>query len=192
MKKLLWLDVETTGLDPAMNSLLEVAMVLTQFNTRFDPIGVSATTVFRVPQGLQIEHVHPDVLAMHAKNGLWNECRAAQDELTAWNDLGSVIENWDIEPEDDILLAGRSVHFDRKWLDAKAPLWFREGLNLSHRIFDLTSIKKFAELCGREFSEESEPDVHRALPDVEADIELARTLVWDFGEAYFRYESVSK
>lgn len=190
---LYWLDVETTGLDPQYNTLLEIAIVATKFNDRFDEIGEPVSTVFRYPVNLSFDQVHPDVLTMHAANGLWKESKAAAfsaGNLAAWDEILERIKSWGLEDEEG-MLAGRSVHFDLQWLKAYAPDSVVDALNLSHRLFDLTAIKRFTELCGVPENVDYESD-HRALGDVQDDIKLARTLVWDLGEAYFRYQSVSK
>lgn len=175
---LCWLDVETTGLDPARNHLLEIAIVATELSPELTAIGEPAHGIFRYPEALRLDSIHPDVLAMHASNGLWRESQDADLDYFVWNKVLGTIESWDLAGE-EAMLAGRSVHFDRGWLEKQAPQYIIDALNLTHRHFDLTSIKRFAELCGWSDLFEIESP-HRALPDVLDDINLARDLVRTF------------
>lgn len=172
---LLWVDVETTSLDPANGHLLEIAIVPTELDPAFTPLGDSFSLVFICPP-VKLVDVHPDVLEMHARNGLWRESAKGRPPEKAWNAMRDSMRRWDLANK-PVMLAGRSVHFDRSWLDAFAPEHAWHYAQVSHRLFDLTPVKQFAELVGIPFSEPE--STHRALEDVLADIQLARELVND-------------
>lgn len=76
-EKIVWIDVETTGLNPRADALLEVACVVT--DNHLTALGFG-TWVLGFPK----EHdyaIDPFVVEMHDVNGLWKECERA--ELTA-------------------------------------------------------------------------------------------------------------
>ncbi len=167
---LLWVDVETTGLDPQADHLLEVAAVLTTFDSDFTQIGLPFERVAALPD-IPFAAINQTVLEMHVTSGLWEACRTSRatpqilrDELERW--LRVTRNNADIAYDTPMHPAGRSVHFDLDWIP---------DLGFHHRRFDLTPVKAYANLCG--FSFGVPEDAHRALADVEADIELARRLV---------------
>lgn len=174
---LLWVDVETTGLCPGEHRLLEVAMQPTTFDSDFTEIGDPFHVIVYHGRDLRLQDVSPDVLRMHSENGLWRESRGGQQLDQAFLRLMGQVNQWRARSDweiDTFYLAGRSVHFDRKWLEAYVPddVWVR--VPLSHRHFDLTTIKAWMNITGLPFDVPEE--THRALRDVLDDIELARSL----------------
>jgi len=175
---LLWVDVETSGVKPG-SVLLEVAAQPTTFDAEFREIGKPFQAAIFYGD-LRVAEVDPYVLAMHARNGLWEDARdPAKTMLSAADRFAGAVSTWQAHPDwyagASVSLAGRSVHFDRDWLKRFALEETLEALNLSHRLFDLTPVKAFLTLSGVEFSVE-ETEEHRALGDVLADIKLARRL----------------
>ncbi len=67
--KLLWLDLETTGLDPAKNVILEVAVSVADLATPFVATPIYHAVLVHHGQGLD-----PFIVDMHTKNGLLAEC----------------------------------------------------------------------------------------------------------------------
>ena len=172
---LLWVDVETTGLDPHADQLLEVAAVATTLDEKFDTLGEPFSRVVGLPRTLTFHRVAPEVIEMHAASRLWREALAsklsADQAAQAMYHWARSLELWN---GPTVYFAGRSVHFDRRWIEAHLYEGLR-FLNISHRHFDLTAIKAFATVAELSFSVPEEK--HRALDDVLDDIELARSLV---------------
>jgi oligoribonuclease len=73
---IVWCDVETTGLSPEKDHLLEVALVVTDD----DLVEQCHTSVVMQPVGISIGSVQMDkkVVDMHTKNGLLDEVRALE------------------------------------------------------------------------------------------------------------------
>lgn len=165
---ILWADVETTGLDPWFDLLLEVALVVTddQLNE------VSHITRVVQSRRLDKQKVDPFVLEMHTINGLWKDVETAEFIETVENELSGFISQH-VALDQKIILAGSTVGFDRSFLKEHMP---SVSSRLLYRSIDVSSIK---ELCIR-----WRPDVydawkrtndgsvkpHRALPDVRQSI----------------------
>lgn len=191
-----WLDIETTGLDPKVGSILELAFVLTD-----DELTEFARTSWLVrPLHLRGLEVMDDyVKKMHAKSGLMHEIFGADEprgtptcapgveslgriELAAiaWlqkmvNDRAPAV----VMGVDKTLrvtpLGGNSVHFDRAWIREHMPAL--EAV-FSHRNIDCSTLNELTKRWAPELHEKrpgaaSEP-VHRAMADVEGSIALAQ------------------
>lgn len=111
---LLWLDVETTGLDVNSLSLLEIGLELT--GPALDPL----TEPFHTAIAWKGE---PDdfIRSMHTPNGLLAECAASDcPTLAEARDMaGSWLDRHD--PLHEALVAGASVSSDRRFLEAGMP-----------------------------------------------------------------------
>lgn len=175
--KYLWVDLETTGLDPARCAILEIAAVVT--GADLVPIW-SWERVFwfayhdlwhdreLVARGHR-EPITPEVLAMHTENGLWNECAAAKlgcgiDPLlemvdrTTWSDGRPI-------------LAGSSVHFNRSFLAVD----FEEIIpRLHYRMHDVRALVNAAVDAGHAPPAVVGDVQHRAMPDVLHALDRAR------------------
>lgn len=186
--KLLWLDLETTGLDPARHSILEVAAAVADLSSPLDigpmlhavlrvPIDAEATTVVRessaaqpvtidIGPGIEID---PVAREMHERSGLLAECAAASADLWTFRKclldmaLGATADG---EPP---ILAGSSVHFDRAFLKVHMP---RVEAALSYRNYDARTIQLFCRSLG--MPSQPKAGAHRAVADILESIEHVR------------------
>src|SRR5271157_5243891 len=106
--KLYWLDIETTGLDPKQNSILEIAIAESDLLTPFE-IGPVTNIVLHHP--VRVELVDPKVVEMHTKNGLWNECSESQRFLSDAEEELLALVPWGENAAERPTLAGACVHF---------------------------------------------------------------------------------
>ena len=168
---MLWLDIETTGLSPERDQILEIGVVLTD-----DQLVERARRAWIIPfTGEVSSFIHQ----MHGPikeggSGLLDECRAAAqrsgapghtriaEELYAWTKDG-------LGPDDEKPpLGGSSVHFDRAFV-AASPFKHLLGL-VAYRNFDVSTIKEAVKRWAPWATYDRPPGpgpAHRALPDLD-------------------------
>lgn len=172
---LLWIDLETTGLDPDSGEILEVGWFISEnWEILTD---VKSTIVTPTRQTFDLMKQDLVVSSMHKDNGLAadlvlsNNTRVIEDiedEILA--DLEEVLDRFTTP-----VLAGSSVHFDRKWIEMYMP---RLDWALSHRHFDVSTLRMFFDDMGfHNLGERDTPAKHRALADVKDSYKLARKYV---------------
>lgn len=175
MKKatLLWVDLEMTGLVPGKDKILEVAAIATDWE--FNKIA-EYTGVVKVPEQLMKERMVGE---------FWNEHAESRDGLMAQNESGkpvSTIEKELIKFLDDnfekqsiegdtkgkgkIILAGNSIHQDRRFIDIEMP---KLSARLHYRMLDVSAWKVYFE--GALHKKFIKREMHRALDDIEGSIE---------------------
>jgi len=163
--KLLWLDLETTGLDPRACSILEIVVMQADFATPFEA-EPRYHAIFR-HDGTGLSTFIRD---MHTKNGLLAECEASWLCVEEADEALSVLL---LQPESSVL-AGSSIHFDLGFLREHMPKFAKL---LSHRLYDVSAIKLFCESLGMPKLPKAE--AHRAQADVLESIDHAqRCAAW--------------
>lgn len=163
-KRILWMDLEMTGLDPVEDRILEVACVVTDWD--FAEIATYQA----------VQKVEPELIQQRMTGAFWDENAVVRDGLMQQNETGQSgieVENELLEfvemhcPEDTkVLLAGNSIHQDRKFIDAE---WPRLSQKLHYRMLDVSAWKVVMEgKYGKKFAK---PETHRALADIRGSIE---------------------
>lgn len=137
---LLWLDLETTGLDPRSDTILEVGAVLTDMDLnevdRYQAVVATARS-----EALPLMNNY--VIKMHANSGLLDDLWTSTGARTAPLKVieKEILENLigDLTMEDiRVYLAGSSIHFDRAFIKNRMPLLDDV---LSHRMLDVSVYK---------------------------------------------------
>ena len=170
--KILWVDLEMTGLDPLEDVILEVAAEVTDFE--FKTLGSYEATV-KQPKDLVVERMQ--------KNKWWAEFPANRDEFVNKLDFTKPSEQVEQElialleqhlGEEPALLAGNSIHNDRNFIK---QWWPELDLKLHYRMLDVSAWKVLMQAKYDINFEKKE--VHRAFDDIQASIaELQHYLEW--------------
>ncbi len=170
--KLLWVDLEMTGLDPARDVILEVAAEVTDFDFK-----TLASYESRV------KHPKETVVARMRANIWWKDYPTNRDDFL--NNLDDAKSLKDVEQglialveqhfgTEPAILAGNSIHNDRNFIKR---WWPALDLKLHYRMLDVSSLKVLMQGKNGVIFEKKE--VHRAFDDIQASIaELEHYLEW--------------
>ena len=163
--RLVWLDLETTGLIAVSNLVLEIACLVTEAD--LTPIDAGYSTVIHVDRW-RLQQMPDPIWEMHSRSGLVDESVASTTTLYQAQ-TGALAYVAQHVPAGVVPCAGSSVRFDRGFLAVHTPIL--DGY-LHYRIVDVSTVK---ELVRRWFPAtyarlpKREP-AHRAMPDVLASI----------------------
>jgi len=192
--KLMWLDVETTGLDASRHQLLEVAVIITDLATPFVVEGTPLNFVMPLTES-KLSTLDPFIIEMHSKNGLIDECLAKDKEMRAIGRSSTgqrraapfdeyyygALETMTAElsaliPDIEQLAVQIGKKEARERITALAGssvhfdrtflAWFTPTLarNLSHRCYDVSAVKLFCRSLG--MPKLPPEEAHRAMPDI--------------------------
>ncbi len=166
-ENMVWIDLETTGLDPETSVVLEIAVVIT--DKHLNQLAQTSLVVHHPTAALV--NLDEWVQTQHQGSGLLEEVRCstltlAQAEAAALDLVASYC------PPRACPLAGSSVCFDRRFLVRHMP---KLDAHLSYRQVDVSSLK---ELVKRWYPDKALANgvgaKHRALPDILESIEELR------------------
>jgi oligoribonuclease len=160
--KLLWVDLEMTGLDPNKDRILEVACIATDWD--FNEVA-RMTAVCKVSERLMKRRMIGE---------FWEKNKESFNQLMEQNKPGK--KSPEVEKEvlafvdkyfgDEVILAGNSIHQDRRFIRNE---WKKLDARLHYRMFDVSAWKVYFEHAMKvKFTKR---DAHRALDDIEGSIE---------------------
>jgi oligoribonuclease len=158
--KLLWVDLEMTGLNSDKDVIIEVAAEVTDFN--FKTLA-SYEAVIHHPDRV-LKRANEWAKAQHAASGLTERVRKeGRPEKEVVHELvGFIKAEFGKEPA---VLAGNSIHNDRNFIKR----WWPEVDALLHyRMLDVTALKIYMQ--GKYGVEFEKKEVHRAFDDIQASI----------------------
>lgn len=163
--KILWVDLEMTGLDANSDLILEVAAIATDWD--FNEIGTyegiiknkDMTLEERMTANSVFWDANPDSKSgLVAQNAHGKELSEVEDDLLAFIAMH-------FDDETPVLLGGNSIHMDRRFIVSQ---WPRLDARLHYRMLDVSAWKVVFE--GKFKKKFPKPGDHRALGDIRGSI----------------------
>lgn len=172
-----------TGLDPEKDRILELAAIATDWdldvlsrrNAGLDTEEkAEMTAVVKVPEKLMRERMVGEFWEKNAesRDGLIAQNADGESPKAVEQKLLEFIDKWFGK---EVILAGNSIHQDRKFIDRE---WPEVSRRLHYRMLDVSAWKVVLEgKYGKKFTKR---EAHRALDDIQGSIE---ELKWYLGGA---------
>ena len=159
--RLVWIDCEMTGLDLSVDELVEIAVVITDFELR--PIDPGFQIVIK-PSDAALSNMNDFVTKMHESSGLITEIPEGVSLVDAQAQTLAYIKRF-VPMERKAPLAGNTIGTDRMFLAKYMPdvdQW------LHYRNVDVSSIKELSRRWYPRvfFQAPSKDGGHRALADI--------------------------
>lgn len=158
--KLVWIDLEMTGLTPSKDTILEIACVIT--NQNFEPIGQPITQVITQSSSI-LDQMDDWNKKHHAQSGLLEAVKQSTITLAQAEEQILTLLQKHCKPQ-EAPLCGNSVWVDRLFLQAHMP---KLEKYLHYRVLDVSSIKILAGIWfGITPDDIKKQKNHRALDDI--------------------------
>lgn len=161
--KLLWIDLEMTGLSPVDDRIIEVGAIVTDWD--FNELATYES----------VKKVGLELMQHRMVGPFWETFSHVREQLMAQDEGGKSSEQVENEllalvdthftPDEPVLLAGNSIHQDRKFIENE---WPRLNARLHYRMLDVTAWKVVFE--GKYRKKFAKPDEHRAMEDIRGSI----------------------
>ena len=161
---IVWIDLEMTGLDPKEDRILEVAAIATDWDFK------------EIARYEAVKKVGPSLMKQRMVGEFWENYSDVRDSLMAQNKNGKngrTVENEllafineHFASDKPVLLAGNSIHQDRKFIENE---WPRLNEKLHYRMLDVSAWKVVFE--GKYKKKFAKPEAHRAMEDIQGSIE---------------------
>ena len=160
--RLVWIDLEMTGLEPDRHVIVEVAAVVTDAELNILDEGLDLV-VHATEE--QLGEMDDFVTAMHAKSGLDKEIRQSSTTIEEAEDAVLELLQKHCDPNHPAPLAGNSIATDRTFIRAYMP---RLDAALHYRMIDVSTIKELARRWHPRayFNQPDKGMAHRALQDI--------------------------
>lgn len=159
--KLLWMDLEMTGLDPKRDRILEMAAIATDWN--FEEMAVLESVVHQPPTVLAL--MDDWCRTQHGASGLTERVKASDVSETDAEDILLQFVDSVFKDGDPVLLSGNSIHQDRRFI---RQYWPRLDARLHYRMLDVSAWKVVFD--GKYKKRFPKPEDHRALEDIRGSI----------------------
>lgn len=168
-ENLVWIDCEMTGLNPELDCLVEVAVVITNSNLEILDPGFE---VVIKPRAESWANMNDFVRNMHTQSGLINDVENGVDLAEAENQILDYIKQF-VPNAKEAPLAGNTIGTDRMFLNKYMPTLDQ---HLHYRNIDVSSIKELSRRWYPRvyFQLPKKEGGHRALADILESIQELR------------------
>ncbi len=158
---LVWIDCEMTGLDLSVDELVEVAVVITDYDLK--PVDPGFRIVIKADDAV-LEQMNEVVRTMHTTSGLLDEIPGGVTLADAEYQVNEYILRF-VTDAGTAPLAGNTIGTDRAFLAKYMP---RVDAHLHYRSVDVSSIKELARRWFPRiyFQAPTKAGGHRALADI--------------------------
>ena len=164
--RLVWIDLEMTGLDPVSDQIVEIAAIVT--DAQLVELDEGITFVVRPPDLAILERMDQVVVDMHTTSGLLSDIPNGLPLAEAGEQVLAYVQKH-VPTARKAPLAGSSVYVDRGFLARDMP-----GLDahLHYRLVDVSSIKELVRRWYPRvyFATPEKNGNHRALGDIRESI----------------------
>lgn len=159
-KPFFWIDLEMTGLDDVADSILEVAIVIT--NSELKPLESLHRVVFQPPE--VVEKMNDWCKKTHSESGLTAAIPSGTPLPIVEQEVLQLI-NRHYSSQDRVILVGNSVGNDKRFIDR---YMLDVAKRLHYRVIDVSSFKEvFREKYDIQFQKKN---AHRAVDDIHESI----------------------
>lgn len=160
--RLVWVDLEMTGLDYERHVIVEIAALVTDANLNI--LGEGVDMVVHATEE-ELAEMDDFVTNMHESSGLTEQIRRSTVTMTEAEDAVLALIDEHCSPEHPAPLAGNSIATDRAFIHKQMP---RLDAALHYRMVDVSSIKELARRWFPKayFNQPEKGLAHRALADI--------------------------
>lgn len=162
-ERLVWIDLEMTGLDYQTDVILEIASIVTDGDLHI--IATGPNLIIHQPDEI-LNKMNTFCTELHNKTGLFQSSQ--QSTITVEQAEAETLSFLEQHcKKNDAPLCGNSVWFDKLFLKKDMPLIYDF---LHYRIVDVTTLKVMINLWTKHHATFKKKNVHRALDDIKESI----------------------
>lgn len=162
--KLVWIDLETTGLSIKKDKIIEIGVLVT--DTQLNILDKGGYVGYVNITDEDISQMVDIVKDMHSKNGIIEMCKKSSFKIEDI-DKGAVEYISKYVQRSEAPLCGNSIAFDRSFIEYSMPLL---ADYLHYRNIDVSTIKQLSQIWKNDIYIKKDAS-HEALDDIRQSIE---------------------